>query len=201
MDIWFVNLNFKNLPTKTELNDIQHFYSENFLKTLLSNFYNNNSELSVKSGKKYLKDNSIYFSISHSGNLVVLAFDKNKIGIDAELLKDRNYSKILKYFGIFQTDISQEEFYKIWTVYEAEYKSETNKNLHIFKYKNYICSLSSENPSISNVYEINIPNDIAVNKRNIDIKKVDETLFRKISLTADFLTPSNIKIKQIKNEG
>ena len=187
MDIWFFNINFQNLPQRTELKKIQHFYSEKFLEILLRDFYKNKAEILVKSGKKFLKNNSLYFSISHSHNLLAFAFDKAKIGIDVELLKNRNHSKILKYFGINQQNISPEEFYKIWTAYEAEYKSGTNKNLKNFKYKNFICAISSENSGEPYVYESDVSDKYS---------DIAETLIQKALLVKpEYLCQSKIKLK------
>jgi phosphopantetheinyl transferase len=90
-------------------------YSRVLLKYLLSNFYKKDSQILEDNGKPYI-DDKLHFSISHSQNILVIAFDEYPIGIDIEYsLKDRKYNDLLKQMGCEATrDISKEEFYKIW---------------------------------------------------------------------------------------
>jgi len=62
----------------------------------------------------------MYFSISHSQNIVMAAFDDFPCGIDLEKIKNinlKNFSK--RYNKNFKTLV---DFYKFWTEYEAEIK-------------------------------------------------------------------------------
>ena len=61
--------------------------------------------------------------------------------------------------------LSEEEFYQWWTIYEAEYKSQIKDKILSFKYKNYVCTISSRNKEIEKIYEIDFSG-----KENIEIK-------------------------------
>ena len=117
-------------------------------------------------------------------------FDEYDCGVDIEFIKTRNHKKILEYFNI-DNNLSEEEFYQWWTVYEAEYKSQIKNGVLSFKYKNYVCSISSNNKTIENIREIDFQDN-----KNIEFKDyvVDKYyLPLKIKNTA-----STIKIKPTK---
>ena len=52
--------------------------------------YNNITILENEYGKPYIKDSNIYYSISHSNNLVMVAIDDKTIGIDIQFIKNKN---------------------------------------------------------------------------------------------------------------
>ena len=200
MDIYIIEFNkdnnkdFKNIPKK---------YSRVILKFLLNKIYNNDDEILENNGKPYVKSD-LYFSISHSNNILVIAFDKAEIGIDIEYLKPRNYKKILNYMGAkCENEISQEEFYKIWTIYEAEYKSNMKQNIMSFKYQNYICSVSSLNKNKPVIYEVKIPQNKISEIELMNLKLVKDNAKNENSVVAqeiniassDFLPLPTLKIE------
>ncbi len=81
-------------------------------------------------GKPYLKDEK-YFSISHSGQAVILAISKSLVGIDIEEIKEIEIDSFLPYLSsneqkeleISGNDITK--FYNIWTQKEAILKAES----------------------------------------------------------------------------
>lgn len=80
-------------------------------------------------GKPYLKNNYIYFNISHSKNMIALIISDNECGIDIEYIdKTRNIEglskKVLssKEKEEFDKNKDIEIFYKFWTQKEAYYK-------------------------------------------------------------------------------
>ena len=150
-------------------------YSRVLLKYLLSNFYKKDSQILEDNGKPYI-DDELHFSISHSQNILVIAFDEYPIGIDIEYsLKDRKYNDLLKQMGCEATrDISKEEFYKIWTIYEADFKSSIHQENICFKYKDYICSLSSRTKSIPAIYEVKIPKNKIIESELINLKLTND---------------------------
>ena len=85
-----------------------------------------------KSGK--LTHKNCFLSLSHSQNLVVLALSQNPIGIDTENThKKRNFKSICRFLKWKDcTDLN--EFYKLFTQYEADYKlgSQNQKIHHTF---------------------------------------------------------------------
>ena len=62
------------------------------------------------------------FSISHSENIILVAFDENPIGADIEVMKERNFKELFARYNYKGEKISKELFYKFWTEYEAGIK-------------------------------------------------------------------------------
>ena len=97
----------------------------------------------VYDGKRpHFNNNGIYFSISHSENLVVVAFDEAPVGVDVEFIKPRNFEKLAERYNIkIETPL---DFYKWWTAYEAKYKNPNGKFVTTFELlPEYICSVAA----------------------------------------------------------
>ena len=92
------------------------------IKTVGEKLYNiKNTEILInEKGKPFFKNNEIFFSLTHSKNIVMACFDKNMCGIDLEYIKERNIEKLSKYYNTEFNNL--EDFYKYWTLKEAEYK-------------------------------------------------------------------------------
>ena len=73
-------------------------------------------------GKPYLPGGR-QFSISHSGGLCVCAVADFPVGVDAELMKNRDVSRLVRALNSQDAHRIEEgglaEFYRIWTVKEA----------------------------------------------------------------------------------
>lgn len=110
-------------------------------------------------GKPYIKDNPIYFNISHSGDYTVLAISDQEIGIDIEKITMRE--KVIKKVcneeekKLIKT---QEDFTLMWVKKESYVKYlgiglaydlinvDTLKlNFYIIKFDNYYISIYKEN--------------------------------------------------------
>ena len=83
--------------------------------------------LRTEKGKPYLKDDSLFISISHSGDFVAVAADTVPIGIDIEEVKviDLKIAKRVCTISDLEFLYSGENllgFYKIWTAKEAYFK-------------------------------------------------------------------------------
>ncbi|MBS4536683.1 4'-phosphopantetheinyl transferase superfamily protein [Clostridium sp. D2Q-14] len=106
------------------------------VRIIIANELNINNECIIfdknQYGKPYLKNYpKFHFNISHSGDFVVCAIDKNPIGIDIEKIKYIEYRDIAKrYFTmneskyIIEKDLSAQltRFYEIWTLKESYIK-------------------------------------------------------------------------------
>ena len=105
--------------------------------------YGVEDEIVYEGKRPHFKNNGIYFSISHSENLIVVAFDEEPVGIDVEFVKSRNFKKLAKRYNIkIETPT---DFYKWWTAYEAKYKNASGKIVKTFELlPEYICSISTE---------------------------------------------------------
>ncbi|MFT2091852.1 4'-phosphopantetheinyl transferase family protein [Paraglaciecola sp. 2405UD69-4] len=73
-----------------------------------------------------------YISISHSKNIVAVAISvvEQKIGLDVEFIKDRNYSELINHFcsepekRLFKdSEDKRNTFYQLWTAKEAYIKA------------------------------------------------------------------------------
>lgn len=117
----------KEMNNKSVQSIIAHY----FLKKLLSAHYGicmDDIHLKYTShGKPFYKDD-LKFSITHTGNIVLIALSDKEIGIDAEIIRPIN-KNILKKTAtekeIQMLKSSAEfsiEFLKMWTVKEAYFK-------------------------------------------------------------------------------
>ena len=65
-------------------------------------------------------DGGKYFSISHSEDLIAIAFSDSNCGVDIEKVKLREFTGISERMGFEANTLG--EFYQEWTRYEAMYK-------------------------------------------------------------------------------
>ena len=81
-------------------------------------------------GKPYINgNNKIEFSISHSGNWVVVAISNITVGVDIEEIKHKDSLVIERFFSSNEKDdiyenikTSDEKYYKLWTLKESYMK-------------------------------------------------------------------------------
>ncbi len=77
-------------------------------------------EVVFDEGKPVLIDGGKYFSISHSEDLIAIAFSDSNCGVDIEKIKLREFKKIADKMNFNAETLG--EFYQEWTKYEALYK-------------------------------------------------------------------------------
>ncbi|MBO5739251.1 hypothetical protein J6R97_07920 [bacterium] len=77
-------------------------------------------EVIFENGKPILIDGGKHFSISHSEDLIAIAFSNSNCGVDIEKIKLREFQKISKKMKFEVETLG--EFYQEWTKYEALYK-------------------------------------------------------------------------------
>lgn len=82
-------------------------------------------EIIFEDGKPLLASGEIHFSISHSHDLIALAFSDFNCGIDIEKIQLREFTSISERMGFEANTLG--EFYQEWTKYEAMYKLGTEK--------------------------------------------------------------------------
>ncbi len=94
-------------------------------------------------GKPFAIGLDVHFNVSHSGNMVVCAIDKNPVGIDVEKIREYKFSVAKRVCSaeeilfIEQSENPAKEFIKIWTMKEAYAKfSGTGLTQNILKQKN-----------------------------------------------------------------
>lgn len=133
MDIFVIKISESNNIKPELLEDFRHKkFSDSkkqkehclsYLMTdmILKSVYNiENREVEFDNGKPYLRTREKFFSISHSGEYIVLAFSGSECGVDVEMMKERDFVSISKRMKFNSKTL--EEFYAEWTKYEAEYK-------------------------------------------------------------------------------
>lgn len=77
-------------------------------------------EIVFEDGKPILIDGGKHFSISHSEDLIAIAFSDSNCGVDIEKIKLREFKKISERMKFEAETLG--EFYEEWTKYEAMYK-------------------------------------------------------------------------------
>lgn len=104
-------------------------------------------EIVFEDGKPILIDGGKHFSISHSENLIAIAFSDSNCGVDIEKIKLREFKKIAERMKFEAETLG--EFYEEWTKYEATYK--LGKNIEYgsvasFDLEDYALAAVSEDP-------------------------------------------------------
>lgn len=156
----------EQLGSNLLLNDI---LENNYFKdiNLLEYIYN-------ESGKPYLKDKNLYFSLSHSNGIVALTVSKEEIGLDIELIKpvkDSVAKRIMndREYNIYSSLDKNKKityFYEVWTSKEAYVKK--------------LGTTISLNPS-----NIEIDEDILIKRIIIDNNEYMLAVTNSMSLTID----------------
>ena len=127
-----------------------------------------------ESGKPYIKDSSLYFSLSHSNGIIALTVSKEEIGLDIELIKDvkdtlsRRIMNDLEYntYQSLNKESKKIYFFEVWTSKEA-----------------YIKKLGTSitlNPS-----NISIEEDVLLKKINISSNEYMIALTNAMSISID----------------
>jgi len=77
--------------------------------------------LADENGRPFINGNPVFFSMSHTGDLLVIAVDNHPVGIDAEFMKERDFARLSAWF--FGEPVhGRDEFYRRWTRFEAGLK-------------------------------------------------------------------------------
>lgn len=107
--------------------EIEHLCGIFLTKFIAKNFFEiSDTEIEITNRKPHFKSNEIYFSISHSQDIVLVAFANSNLGADIEFMRERNYTALLKRLGQKNKNVTQKGFYRFWTYKEAEFKLNDN---------------------------------------------------------------------------
>lgn len=132
-----------------------------------------NPKIEIINNKPFFKSRQMYFSISHSNDIVLTAFNSTNIGADIEYMRDRNFKPVLERYHQKIKNPTKEAFYRFWTLKEAEIKlnSETQSIFSKIIEQNYVLTCVANDILVSN---FNIKK-LVCNGENINLKKELET--------------------------
>ncbi len=92
----------------------------------------------TQNGKPYVSGKDGYeFSLSHSGDMVVLAVSEVPVGVDVELVKEKNWRIFHRFLTkkemtmIEEAEDPEGKFFEVWTIREA-FSKEEGQGLQIF---------------------------------------------------------------------
>ena len=117
---------YNNFIGKEQSRSLLNYALSNYLGK--SQLYKDFHILKTSKGKPYVKIDGVHFNISHSKNFWVCAVGNENVGIDIEVLRERNINGLVKkYFTIEENacleKVNQQEkmakFFEIWTYKEA----------------------------------------------------------------------------------
>lgn len=168
MEIFYLNkkefLETVNIQSLMKFSDGREYKSEDKLvehlcglfltKFLAKNVYNiENTDIELVGKKPYFTNRKLYFSISHSNDIVLVAFNKTDIGADVEYMQNRDFGRVMSRYGNPVNCESKIDFYKFWTKHEAQIKLGTaqKSGLTIFLNQDYIVSCACEDVMITNL--------------------------------------------------
>lgn len=178
----YSNIDKKRLEKIKKSNNTLFIKEQLGSSILLNDILENNYFLDPKeieyiyneSGKPYLKDKNLYFSLSHSNGIVALTVSKEEVGLDIELIKpvkEALAKRIMttEEYNIYNSLDKNKKityFYEVWTSKEAYVKK--------------IGTSITLTPS-----NIEIDEDILIKRINIDNNEYMLAVTSAISLTID----------------
>lgn len=172
------------------------------------NFYNiSNPEIVIKNKKPHFSSGEINFSLSHSKNIVLAAFDKKPLGADIEFMRSRNFVKLFEYYNLFPQKKDADTFYRFWTEYEAEIKLQQKPKsyLSVKPFKDFMLSLASSESfdikSMLKIYELKSPSARTNPSELMSLKLVSANNENEITVvrheintaSLEFFEPLNLK--------
>lgn len=160
---------------------IEHLCGLFLTKFIAKHFYElSDLEIVRENNKPFFKNGGMFFSISHSKDIVLVAFNNKNVGADVEYISEnKNFKAIMERYGEKVDNPTSLDFYRFWTLHEAEIK--LNQNIRsIFSTKledDYILSCVSGDVLVST---------FCVKKLVCDSDSVD--------LVKEFERPKNCKL-------
>ena len=207
MKIFYIEIKNTSKLKRTEKKKLQSQLGRHLTKQIAEVLYNSkDTEIIVENSKPKFKNTGLCFNISHSENIVAVAFDEKELGLDVEYMKERDFKSLLERYNIDSDN--KDFFYQFWTEYEAEYKiqAEIKQKICFKLLPDYMLSLFSSNPDCGiktrlKIYEVKSPTDNITPNELINLKLVkdnnknEKTLVAQERNTAEveFLTPLALK--------
>lgn len=155
---------------------LEHLSGLFLTKFIAKHFYKiSDFKIERRDNKPFFKNGGVFFSISHSKDIVLVAFNNENVGVDVELIRNRsNYKAIMERFGEKIDNPTLEDFYKFWTLYESEIKLNSEK-------KSWFCSKMEDEYMLACVSDEPLISTFRVQKvvfcgENIDLRDEFEAL-------------------------
>ncbi len=123
-----------------ELTYLNGVPDENELKSVIApNICGNFNILRTPNGKPYIDGDPVYFSLSHSKNVTVIAISDEHVGVDLEFTGRKKYSAILSRFTARErAEITNEtDFLHAWVAKESFIKTVGGTLAHDLKRLEY----------------------------------------------------------------
>lgn len=140
----FSKIEYQDASTPFQRRELEHSIAYSLLDKMLNKIGITNYEfVKNENGKPFLKDNGVFFSISHADGLCAVCISDTEIGIDCEKI-DQAYAKKIeafskRYFLDNEIKLLKEsqnplfDFFKIWTTKEAYIKKYGLNGSHLKK--------------------------------------------------------------------
>ena len=138
---------YADIELRTEKRFYEYTVGRYLIKSVGENIFDisDTEIIKDKNNKPIFKNAPLHFSLSHSKDYIISAFDEFPCGVDIEYMKPRNLGKYSKYYG--REFASLTDFYEFWTKKEAEYKLGTiPKGVYhnVFKDEYALCVVSDK---------------------------------------------------------
>ena len=148
MEVFYIKINEETVGkcNRIELKKLQSLLGRHIVEYVGKSIYKiENTEIVKGDNKPEFKYSDVKFSISHSNNIIVVVFDEFPVGIDIEIMKDRDFRRLSGHHGITASD--KEGFYRQWTQLEAGIKLQNKKGyVYTEKFENeYMLTVISAN--------------------------------------------------------
>lgn len=159
---------------KSEEKLIEHLCGLFLTKFIAKNIYKlENTDIELVNKKPYFVCKKLYFSISHSNEIVLVAFNKSDIGADIEYMQNRDFGRVMSRYGAATNCESKQDFYKFWTRHEAQIKLGAPQKSGITTFLNdeYAISCASDEVIISNLSI----KEISFKGLNVDLEQEFQT--------------------------
>lgn len=156
---------------------IEHLCGLFLTKFIAKNVYDvEKLDIEIYKKKPFFVSREIFFSISHSKDIILVAFNNSNIGVDIEYMEEnRDYESILKRYSENIENPSLKDFYRFWTLRESEIKlgCEIESLFSRVIEKKYMISCVSDGIFVSNF----CVKKLLVKNKNIDLTKELENPF------------------------
>lgn len=164
---------------------LEHLCGLFLTKFIAKNIYDvNNLGIEICNRKPFFVSREIFFSISHSKDIILVAFNNYDIGVDVEYMRKCNYKAIMSRYNAVDAgeEPAQKDFYKFWTMHEAQIKfgCECRASYSEIIEADYMLSCTSTETLISNF----MVSKLICDGKNVDLlQEIEHPQYFKLAQT------------------